>query len=118
MIHPEKQRGSSEVLKELVYQNLLLYPLGGSHDLCRKMLRVWKVLFNCIQNDPLSLMILYIKHPIRVNKAKWGISEVGLILRLRVVEDTPKIAGILVQRRKLYFYLLILQHIPLYRPIE
>lgn len=59
MIHPEKQRGTSEVLKELVYPNLLLYLARGSHKQRCKILRAWKALFDCIQNYVLDSNMLH-----------------------------------------------------------
>ncbi|KAL7388409.1 hypothetical protein ABVT39_013191 [Epinephelus coioides] len=66
MIHPETQRGSSEVLKELEYQSLLLVLAGGSQVQRCKILRAWKVWFNCIQNDPLDLTIFYSRQSVLV----------------------------------------------------
>lgn len=51
MIHPEKPGSGSEVLKELVYQNLLLPSARGSDKLRRYQQKLW---LNCIQNDPLD----------------------------------------------------------------
>lgn len=60
MIHSENQRSRSEVLKELVYLDLLLYSCT-----C-KSLRAWKVSFNGIQNDSLCLKAFYIRRPVLV----------------------------------------------------
>lgn len=80
MIHPEKQRGGSEVLKELVYQNLLLYTAGGSHEQRCKTLRAWKVSFNCIQNDPLDVRTFYMRRSIPVQRQSGGFQGGDLAL--------------------------------------